>query len=187
MANPPARERQTGFVIAKGWWKEAGRQLGAEEKQSPECQLKEEFAQKGACLLWKGCGNGHGARLLPPCRADGETEAAREGLCLPLHCFFHLSATKALGHCFKLKPFLCVSCHILLRKTTSRIPRHCNSHLCETTSKAGRDAAEKGMAAKSKTDRKASYPRAPAWSRAGKLQASCRGTQALPAALAKGW
>lgn len=34
LANPLAGEKQTGFAIAKGWWKEEGRQLGAEEKQA---------------------------------------------------------------------------------------------------------------------------------------------------------
>jgi len=35
LANPPAREKQTGFAIAKGWCNEEGRQLRAEEKQAP--------------------------------------------------------------------------------------------------------------------------------------------------------
>lgn len=57
------------------------------------------------------------------------------------------AATKARFFFQKPRPLLCVSCHILLRKTTSSTYRHHAYCLCELTSKAGRVAGEEGMAA----------------------------------------
>lgn len=188
MANPPAREKQAGFAIAKGWWKEAGRQLGAEGKQSPECQFKHEFAQQGACLLWKGCGNGHGARLLPLCCADGETEAAREGLCLcTASSISRQQPPRPWGIVSSRNP----SCVFPATSCSGRqLPGYTDTAIPTSVRRQAKPVEmlrRREWLPMPKADRKASYPRAPAWSQVGKLKASCRRMRALPAALAKGW